>query len=75
MALPFSGFRASGKSSAVQGVALRATFLVDPNNVIQHASVNNLNVGRNPDEILRLLDGFQTDELCPCNRPAGGAVL
>jgi peroxiredoxin (alkyl hydroperoxide reductase subunit C) len=57
------------------GVALRATFLVDPNNVIQHASVNNLNVGRNPDEILRLLDGFQTDELCPCNRPAGGAVL
>lgn len=57
------------------GVALRATFLVDPNNVIQHASVNNLNVGRNPDEILRLLDGFQTDELCPCNRPTGGAVL
>jgi lipoyl-dependent peroxiredoxin subunit C len=57
------------------GVALRATFLVDPNNVIQHVSVNNLNVGRNPDEILRLLDGFQTDELCPCNRPAGGDVI
>ena len=57
------------------GVALRATFLVDPNGVIQHVSVNNLNVGRNPDEILRLLDGFQTDELCPCNRTVGGDVL
>jgi peroxiredoxin (alkyl hydroperoxide reductase subunit C) len=57
------------------GVALRATFLVDPNGIIQHVSVNNLNVGRNPDEILRLLDGFQTDELCPCNRTVGGDVL
>ncbi len=57
------------------GVALRATFIVDPDNVIQHVSVNNLNVGRNPDEILRLLDGLQTDELCPCNRAVGGATL
>ncbi len=57
------------------GVALRATFLVDPHNVIQHVSVNNLNVGRNPQEILRLLDGFQTDELCPCNRAVGGEVI
>lgn len=57
------------------GVALRATFIVDPDNVIQHVSVNNLNVGRNPDEILRLLDGLQTDELCPCNRNVGGTTL
>jgi lipoyl-dependent peroxiredoxin subunit C len=57
------------------GVALRATYLVDPNGVIQHVSVNNLNVGRNADEILRLLDAFQTDELCPCNRSVGGEVL
>ena len=57
------------------GVALRATFIVDPDNVIQHVSVNNLNVGRNPEEVLRLLDGLQTDELCPCNRPAGGETL
>ncbi|WP_164144479.1 redoxin domain-containing protein, partial [Serratia marcescens] len=41
------------------GVALRATFIVDPDNVIQHVSVNNLNVGRNPDEVLRILDGLQ----------------
>jgi lipoyl-dependent peroxiredoxin subunit C len=57
------------------GVALRATFIVDPDNVIQHLSVNNLNVGRNPDEVLRILDGLQTDELCPCNRAVGGATL
>lgn len=57
------------------GVALRATFIVDPDNVIQHVSVNNLNVGRSPDEILRILDGLQTDELCPCNRAVGGQTL
>jgi peroxiredoxin (alkyl hydroperoxide reductase subunit C) len=57
------------------GVALRATFIVDPDNVIQHASVNNLNVGRNPEEILRILDALQTDELCPCNRAVGGKTL
>jgi len=57
------------------GVALRATFIVDPDNTIQHASVNNLNVGRNTQEILRILDGLQTDELCPCNRAVGGNTL
>ncbi len=57
------------------GVALRATFIVDPENVIQHVSVNNLNVGRNPEEVLRILDGLQTDELCPCNRAVGGETL
>ena len=58
-----------------EGVALRATFIVDPDNTIQHVSVNNLNVGRSPEEVLRILDGLQTDELCPCNRQAGGATL
>lgn len=57
------------------GVAYRATFVVDPHNVIQHVYVNNLNVGRNPQDTLRVLDGLQTDELCPCNRPVGGATL
>lgn len=57
------------------GAALRATFIVDPDNVIQHVSVNNLNVGRNPEEVLRILDGLQTDELCPCNRAVGGETL
>jgi len=43
--------------------------------VIQHVSVNHLRVGRNPDEILRILDALQTGALCPCNRPVGGATL
>ena len=60
---------------APEGVALRATFIVDPHNVIQHVSVNNLNVGRNPQDTLRILDGLQTDELCACNRPVGGDTL
>jgi len=58
-----------------EGVALRATFIVDPDNVIQHVSVNNLNVGRNPQEILRVLDALQTEELCACNRTVGGLTL
>lgn len=57
------------------GVALRATFIVDPHNVIQHVSVNGLNVGRSPKETLRILDALQSDELCPCNRPVGGDVI
>jgi lipoyl-dependent peroxiredoxin subunit C len=57
------------------GVAYRATFIIDPDGVIQHVSVNSLNVGRNPKETLRILDGLQTDELCPCNREVGGKTL
>jgi alkyl hydroperoxide reductase subunit AhpC len=57
------------------GVALRATFIVDPEDVIQHVTVNNLSVGRNADETLRILDALQTDQLCACNRPVGGATL
>lgn len=58
-----------------EGVALRATVIVDPDGTVQHVSVNNLNVGRNPKETLRILDALQTDELCPCNRTVGGATL
>ena len=64
-----------GVRDIAEGVALRATFIVDPDNTIQHVSVNNLNVGRSPEEVLRILDGLQTDELCPCNRAVGGNTL
>lgn len=57
------------------GVALRATFIVDPDNTIQHVAVNGLNVGRNPKETLRILDALQSDELCPCNRQPGGDTI
>ncbi len=58
-----------------EGVAYRATFVVDPDNVIQHVTINGLNVGRNPQETLRVLDALQTDELCPCNWHQGEEVL
>jgi peroxiredoxin (alkyl hydroperoxide reductase subunit C) len=57
------------------GVALRATFIIDPDNVVQHVTVNNLNVGRSPEETLRILDALQTGELCACNRTVGGETL
>ena len=57
------------------GVAYRATFIVDPEGVIQHVYVTNLDVGRNPQDTLRVLDALQTGELCPCNREVGGSTL
>ena len=64
-----------GVYSQEEGAALRATFIVDPNNIIQHVTVNNLNVGRNADETLRVLDALQTGEKTACNRPVGGSIL
>lgn len=60
---------------APAGAALRATFIVDPDNAIQHVTVNNLDVGRSPEETLRILDALQTGELCACNRVVGGETL
>ncbi len=56
-------------------VCLRATFIVDPENVIRHVNVNDLSVGRNPEEVLRLLDAFQTGELCGCSWKKGEPVI
>ena len=57
------------------GVAQRATFIVDPENVIRFVYVTDLSVGRNPQEVLRVLDALQTDELCPCNWQKGEETL
>jgi len=67
--------QALGILDAAEGVALRATFIVDPDGVIQWVGVNGLNVGRNPQEVLRVLDALQTDELCPCNWEKGKDTL
>ncbi len=66
---------ALGVLDADSGVAKRATFIVDPDNVIRFAYVTDMNVGRNPQEVLRVLDALQTDELCPCNWQKGEEVL
>jgi lipoyl-dependent peroxiredoxin subunit C len=57
------------------GVAKRATFIVDPDGIIRFAYVTDMSVGRNPQEVLRVLDALQTDELCPCNWQKGEDVL
>ena len=57
------------------GVALRATFIVDPQAIIRWVCVNDLDVGRSVPETLRVLDGLQTGELCPCNWQRGQPTL
>ncbi len=56
-------------------VAYRATFIVDPDNIIRFVSVNDLSVGRNVNEVLRVLDALQTKELTPCNWTKGQDTL
>lgn len=58
-----------------QGIAYRGTFLIDPNGVVRWINVNDLSVGRNVDEVLRVLDALQTDKLCPCNWNKGEKTL
>lgn len=58
-----------------EGVAQRATYIVDPEGIIRFAYVTDLNVGRNPSEVLRVLDALQTDELCPCNWSKGEETI
>ena len=64
-----------GIIDAEAGVAQRATYIVDPQGVIRFVYVTDLSVGRNPAEVLRVLDALQTDELCPCNWQAGQDTL
>jgi len=66
---------ALGILDAEAGVAQRATYIVDPQGVIRFVYVTDLNVGRNPEEVLRVLDALQTDELCPCNWQKGDETL
>lgn len=56
-------------------VAYRATYIVDPDGIIRWVCVNDLDVGRNVKEVLRVLDALQTDELCPCNWEKGQKTL
>ena len=66
--------RACGVEAA-DGTAQRAVFIVDPNNEIQFVSVTAGSVGRNVDEVLRVLDALQSDELCACNWRKGDPTI
>jgi len=57
------------------GVALRGTFIIDPEGVLQYMVVAGLNSGRSTDETLRALQALQTGELCPANWRPGDRTL
>jgi peroxiredoxin (alkyl hydroperoxide reductase subunit C) len=67
--------QALGILDPVEGVAQRATFIVDPDRIIRFAMVTDLSVGRNPKEVLRVLDALQTGELCPSSWQKGQPTL
>lgn len=58
-----------------KGIAYRGIFLIDPNGVLRWLAIHDLGVGRNVDEVLRVLDALQTDKLCPCNWKKGDETL
>ena len=58
-----------------EGVSQRATFIVDPDNIIRFVMVTDLAVGRSVAEVIRVLDALQSDELCPCNWHKGEPTL
>ena len=57
------------------GIALRGTFIIDPHGKIQHISINNTAVGRNVDEVLRLVKALQVGAACPVNWEEGQDTL
>ncbi len=64
-----------GILEAEEKIAYRVTYIVDPQGIIRWVSANDLSVGRNVDEVLRVLDALQTDELCPCNWKKGEETI
>ena len=67
--------RAYGVYLERQHVALRGLFLIDPNGVLQYQVVHSLTVGRNTEEVLRVLEGLQMGGLCPGERQRGEPPL
>ncbi|WP_423130244.1 peroxiredoxin [Gaoshiqia sp. Z1-71] len=64
-----------GILEAEEKIAYRATFIVDPEGVIRWVSVNDLAIGRNVPEVLRVLEALKTGKLTPCDWSPGQATL
>lgn len=65
---------ATGVADAERGVALRATFVVDPFDIIRHVSVHDLATGRSVDEVLRTVAALQTPAPTPCGWHPGDDI-
>mmetsp|Transcript_27105 Transcript_27105/g.68769 ORF Transcript_27105/g.68769 Transcript_27105/m.68769 type:complete len:204 (-) Transcript_27105:256-867(-) len=61
------------------GVSLRGAFIIDPKGILRQMTINDLPVGRNPEEVLRLVQAFQfTDkhgEVCPASWKPGSKTM
>jgi peroxiredoxin (alkyl hydroperoxide reductase subunit C) len=60
---------------ADDGSALRATYVIDPDGVVRHASISDQSIGRSADEVLRTLQALRTGELCPVGWRPGRPTL
>ncbi|MBU0981582.1 peroxiredoxin [Patescibacteria group bacterium] len=58
-----------------KGISLRGTFVIDPDGILKIALVHDLNVGRNVEEIIRVVQACQTGELCPIGWKPGQKTL
>jgi len=58
-----------------EGIALRGLFIIDPDGILRYQVVHDLSIGRNVDEVLRVLKALQTGELCPVDWEDGAATL
>jgi len=67
--------RAYGVLIEEEGIALRGTFIIDPDGILKYASINDNSVGRSIDETLRVLKALQTGELCTVEWEEGGETL
>ncbi len=67
--------RAYGVLNEEDGSAFRATFIIDPNGVVRHVTVNDMEIGRSVDETLRTLSALKTGELCPVEWRPGMKTL
>lgn len=71
--------RSYGALMPSNDVAFRATYIIDDNNIVQHVSINNLSVGRNVEEVARLVDGYQFTakhgEVCPAGWTKGADTM
>ncbi len=58
-----------------KGIALRGTFIIDPDGILQYAVISSLNVGRSVKETLRVVEALQSGELCPVDWSKGQKTL
>ncbi|KAG5482746.1 hypothetical protein CUR178_06785 [Leishmania enriettii] len=71
--------RSYGVLEESKGVAYRGVFIIDPNGILRQITINDMPVGRNVDEVVRLLEALQFvekhGEVCPANWTKGSPTM